>query len=123
MLSHFGAILQSVTEPWKKMFLTFKCLFLLMTQHHLVSALMNESRCVPAVLEVPQRAILLPSVIVKEGYLHKHKAEGTQLLSRFAFKKRYFWLTSETLSYAKTSEWQVSKCQLTKALHSHFGVK
>uniref|UniRef100_A0A8C7YJM8 RAS protein activator like 1 n=1 Tax=Oryzias sinensis TaxID=183150 RepID=A0A8C7YJM8_9TELE len=57
--------------------------------------------------EVPQRAILLPSVIVKEGYLHKHKAEGTQLLSRFAFKKRYFWLTSETLSYAKTSEWQV----------------
>ncbi|XP_011477705.1 rasGAP-activating-like protein 1 isoform X1 [Oryzias latipes] len=59
------------------------------------------------VLEVPQRAILLPSVIVKEGYLHKHKAEGTQLLSRFAFKKRYFWLTSETLSYAKTSEWQV----------------
>ncbi|XP_024131253.1 rasGAP-activating-like protein 1 isoform X2 [Oryzias melastigma] len=59
------------------------------------------------VSEVPQRAILLPSVIVKEGYLHKHKAEGTQLLSRFAFKKRYFWLTSETLSYAKTSEWQV----------------
>ncbi|RVE68470.1 hypothetical protein OJAV_G00092230 [Oryzias javanicus] len=57
--------------------------------------------------EVPQRAILLPSVIVKEGFLHKHKAEGTQLLSRFAFKKRYFWLTSETLSYAKTSEWQV----------------
>uniref|UniRef100_A0A8C3ADG5 RAS protein activator like 1 n=1 Tax=Cyclopterus lumpus TaxID=8103 RepID=A0A8C3ADG5_CYCLU len=46
-------------------------------------------------------------VTVKEGYLHKHKAEGPQLLSRFAFKKRYFWLTSETLSYAKTSDWQV----------------
>uniref|UniRef100_A0A8C3G7R0 RAS protein activator like 1 n=1 Tax=Cyclopterus lumpus TaxID=8103 RepID=A0A8C3G7R0_CYCLU len=45
-------------------------------------------------------------VTVKEGYLHKHKAEGPQLLSRFAFKKRYFWLTSETLSYAKTSDWQ-----------------
>ncbi|MED6255577.1 hypothetical protein ATANTOWER_011585, partial [Ataeniobius toweri] len=56
---------------------------------------------------VPQRAVFMPSVTVKEGYLHKHKAEGPQLLSRFAFKKRYFWLTSETLSYAKTSDWQV----------------
>ncbi|XP_072244417.1 rasGAP-activating-like protein 1 isoform X1 [Leuresthes tenuis] len=59
------------------------------------------------VSEVPQRAVFMPSVTVKEGYLHKHKAEGPQLLSRFAFKKRYFWLTSETLSYAKTSDWQV----------------
>lgn len=49
----------------------------------------------------------MPSVTVKEGYLHKYKAEGPQLLSRFAFKKRYFWLTSETLSYAKTPDWQV----------------
>uniref|UniRef100_A0A665X020 RAS protein activator like 1 n=1 Tax=Echeneis naucrates TaxID=173247 RepID=A0A665X020_ECHNA len=56
---------------------------------------------------VPQRAVFMPSVTVKEGYLHKHKAEGPQLLSRFAFKKRYFWLTSETLSYAKTPDWQV----------------
>ena len=60
-----------------------------------------------AVSEVPQRAVFMPSVTVKEGYLHKHKAEGPQLLSRFAFKKRYFWLTSETLSYAKTPDWQV----------------
>ncbi|XP_031705134.1 rasGAP-activating-like protein 1 isoform X2 [Anarrhichthys ocellatus] len=58
------------------------------------------------VSEVPQRAVFMPSVTVKEGYLHKHKAEGPQLLSRFAFKKRYFWLTSETLSYAKTADWQ-----------------
>ncbi|XP_072770435.1 rasGAP-activating-like protein 1 isoform X2 [Nerophis lumbriciformis] len=56
--------------------------------------------------EMPQRAVFLPSVIVKEGYLQKHKAEGAQLLSRFAFKKRYFWLTSETLSYAKAPDWQ-----------------
>ncbi|XP_013862644.1 rasGAP-activating-like protein 1 isoform X2 [Austrofundulus limnaeus] len=59
------------------------------------------------VSSVPQRAVFMPSVTVKEGYLHKYKAEGPQLLSRFAFKKRYFWLTSETLSYAKTSDWQV----------------
>ncbi|XP_022061351.1 rasGAP-activating-like protein 1 isoform X2 [Acanthochromis polyacanthus] len=59
------------------------------------------------VSEVPQRAVFMPSVTVKEGYLNKHKAEGPQLLSRFAFKKRYFWLTSETLSYAKTPDWQV----------------
>uniref|UniRef100_A0AAX7UB65 RAS protein activator like 1 n=1 Tax=Astatotilapia calliptera TaxID=8154 RepID=A0AAX7UB65_ASTCA len=57
--------------------------------------------------EVPQRAVFMASVTVKEGFLHKHKAEGPQLLSRFAFKKRYFWLTSETLSYAKTPDWQV----------------
>ncbi|XP_037634949.1 rasGAP-activating-like protein 1 [Sebastes umbrosus] len=59
------------------------------------------------VSEVPQRCVFMPSVTVKEGFLHKHKAEGPQLLSRFAFKKRYFWLTSETLSYAKTPDWQV----------------
>ncbi|XP_068617099.1 rasGAP-activating-like protein 1 [Brachionichthys hirsutus] len=55
----------------------------------------------------PQRAEFTSSVTVKEGYLHKHKAEGPQLLSRFAFKKRYFWLTSETLAYAKTPDGQV----------------
>ncbi|XP_029916586.1 rasGAP-activating-like protein 1 [Myripristis murdjan] len=60
-----------------------------------------------SVSKVPHRAVFLPSVIVKEGYLQKHKAEGPQLLSRFAFKKRYFWLTSESLSYAKTPDWQV----------------
>ncbi|XP_076010315.1 rasGAP-activating-like protein 1 [Genypterus blacodes] len=60
-----------------------------------------------SVSEVPQRAVFMPSVTVKEGFLNKHKAEGPQLLSRFAFKKRYFWLTSETLSYAKTPDWQV----------------
>uniref|UniRef100_A0A668AES3 RAS protein activator like 1 n=1 Tax=Myripristis murdjan TaxID=586833 RepID=A0A668AES3_9TELE len=48
-----------------------------------------------------------PPCVLKEGYLQKHKAEGPQLLSRFAFKKRYFWLTSESLSYAKTPDWQV----------------
>uniref|UniRef100_A0A665X0I9 RAS protein activator like 1 n=1 Tax=Echeneis naucrates TaxID=173247 RepID=A0A665X0I9_ECHNA len=56
--------------------------------------------------DIGNRAVFMPSVTVKEGYLHKHKAEGPQLLSRFAFKKRYFWLTSETLSYAKTPDWQ-----------------
>uniref|UniRef100_A0A8C1Z373 RAS protein activator like 1b (GAP1 like) n=1 Tax=Cyprinus carpio TaxID=7962 RepID=A0A8C1Z373_CYPCA len=59
------------------------------------------------VSEAPQRAVFLPSVIVKEGFLQKYKAEGPQLLKRFAFKKRYFWLSSESLSYAKSPDWQV----------------
>lgn len=63
---------------------------------------------------VPQRAVFMPSVTIKEGYLHKHKAEGPQLLSRFAFKKRYFWLTSQTLSYAKSPDWQVSTTPSTE---------
>ncbi|XP_072564109.1 rasGAP-activating-like protein 1 isoform X2 [Paramormyrops kingsleyae] len=53
-----------------------------------------------------QRAPFLPSVTLKEGYLHKRKTEGPQLLTRFAFKKRYFWLNSESLSYAKSPDWQ-----------------
>uniref|UniRef100_A0AAY4CQT2 RAS protein activator like 1 n=1 Tax=Denticeps clupeoides TaxID=299321 RepID=A0AAY4CQT2_9TELE len=60
-----------------------------------------------SVSEVPQRAVFLPSVTVKEGFLQKYKAEGPQLLKRFAFKKRYFWLSSETLSYGKTPDWQL----------------
>lgn len=78
------------------------------TKHPLVPLRLNICfPLLPAASSVPQRAVFMPSVTVKEGYLHKHKAEGPQLLSRFAFKKRYFWLTSETLSYAKTSDWQV----------------
>ncbi len=83
-----------------------------MDEHAIKCALQSVSlhslfQTLSTVSEVPQRAVFMPSVTVKEGYLHKHKAEGPQLLSRFAFKKRYFWLTSETLSYAKTPEWQV----------------
>uniref|UniRef100_A0A674IAL3 RAS protein activator like 1 n=1 Tax=Terrapene triunguis TaxID=2587831 RepID=A0A674IAL3_9SAUR len=53
------------------------------------------------------RTLFHPSVTIKEGYLHKRKAEGLHLLPRFTFKKRYFWLSSETLSYSKSPEWQV----------------
>ncbi|KAL4660398.1 rasGAP-activating-like protein 1 isoform X1 [Arapaima gigas] len=59
------------------------------------------------VSESVQRAVFLPSVTLKEGFLHKHKADSLQLLTRFTFKKRYFWLSSESLSYAKTPDWQV----------------
>uniref|UniRef100_A0A8C3SS35 RAS protein activator like 1 n=1 Tax=Chelydra serpentina TaxID=8475 RepID=A0A8C3SS35_CHESE len=57
--------------------------------------------------EAQPRTLFHPSVTIKEGYLHKHKAEGLHLLPRFTFKKRYFWLSSETLSYSKSPEWQV----------------
>lgn len=78
--------------------------------------------CVPfsvAVSEMPQRAVFLPTVIVKEGYLQKHKAEGAQLLSRFASKKRYFWLTSETLSHAKTPDWQVGSKSFACSIYKY----
>nr|XP_008116879.1 PREDICTED: rasGAP-activating-like protein 1 [Anolis carolinensis] len=48
-----------------------------------------------------------PSATIKEGYLHKRRAEGLPLVSRFTFKKRYFWLSKESLSYSKSPEWQV----------------
>ncbi|XP_053225800.1 rasGAP-activating-like protein 1 isoform X1 [Podarcis raffonei] len=48
-----------------------------------------------------------PSATIKEGYLNKRKAEGLHLVSRFTFKKRYFWLSNESLSYSKSPEWQV----------------
>uniref|UniRef100_A0A8C6YFR1 RAS protein activator like 1 n=1 Tax=Naja naja TaxID=35670 RepID=A0A8C6YFR1_NAJNA len=47
------------------------------------------------------------SDIIKEGYLQKRKAEGVHLVSRFTFKKRYFWLSHESFSYSKSPEWQV----------------
>ncbi|KAJ6659120.1 hypothetical protein lerEdw1_019423 [Lerista edwardsae] len=50
---------------------------------------------------------LHPSAIIKEGYLNKRKADGLHLVSRFTFKKRYFWLSNETLSYSRSPEWQV----------------
>ncbi|XP_053136296.1 rasGAP-activating-like protein 1 isoform X2 [Hemicordylus capensis] len=48
-----------------------------------------------------------PSATIKEGYLNKRRADGLHLVSRFTFKKRYFWLSNETLTYAKSPEWQV----------------
>ncbi|XP_058387447.1 rasGAP-activating-like protein 1 [Diceros bicornis minor] len=54
----------------------------------------------------PARAPVPPSVIVREGYLLKRKDEPSSLATRFAFKKRYFRLSGETLSYSKGPEWQ-----------------
>ncbi|XP_075424958.1 rasGAP-activating-like protein 1 isoform X2 [Ascaphus truei] len=48
-----------------------------------------------------------PSITIKEGFLHKRKAEAVNLVTRFTFKKRYFWLSSQTLSYSKSPDWQV----------------
>lgn len=50
---------------------------------------------------------MAPSVIVREGHLLKRKEESASLATRFAFKKRYFRLSGETLSYSKGPEWQV----------------
>ncbi|KAB1255785.1 RasGAP-activating-like protein 1 [Camelus dromedarius] len=55
----------------------------------------------------PARALVPPSVTVREGYLLKRKEEPTGLASRFAFKKRYFWLSGEMLSYSKSPECQM----------------
>ncbi|XP_011784067.1 PREDICTED: rasGAP-activating-like protein 1 isoform X1 [Colobus angolensis palliatus] len=55
---------------------------------------------------IPARALFPPSAIVREGYLLKRKEEPAGLATRFAFKKRYVWLSGETLSFSKSPEWQ-----------------
>nr|XP_014336611.1 PREDICTED: rasGAP-activating-like protein 1 isoform X3 [Bos mutus] len=55
----------------------------------------------------PARALVPPSMTVREGYLLKRKEEPAGLATRFAFKKRYFRLSGEMLSYSKSPEWQV----------------
>ncbi|XP_040842890.1 rasGAP-activating-like protein 1 isoform X6 [Ochotona curzoniae] len=52
------------------------------------------------------RALVSPSATVREGYLLKRKEEPAGLATRFAFKKRYFWLSGESLSYSKSTEGQ-----------------
>lgn len=44
---------------------------------------------------------------VREGYLLKRKEEPAGLATRFAFKKRYFQLSGEMLSYSRSPECQV----------------
>ncbi|XP_051017552.1 rasGAP-activating-like protein 1 isoform X2 [Acomys russatus] len=51
--------------------------------------------------------LVQPSTIVREGFLLKRKEEPAGLATRFAFKKRYFRLSGQDLSYSKTPEWQV----------------
>lgn len=55
----------------------------------------------------PACALIQPSTIVREGFLLKRKEEPAGLATRFAFKKRYFRLSGQDLSYSKTPEWQV----------------
>ncbi|XP_075390161.1 rasGAP-activating-like protein 1 isoform X1 [Tenrec ecaudatus] len=55
----------------------------------------------------PARVLVPPSVTVREGYLLKRKEESASLATRFTFKKRYFRLSGETLSYSKTPELQM----------------
>ncbi|XP_022406382.1 rasGAP-activating-like protein 1 isoform X2 [Delphinapterus leucas] len=54
----------------------------------------------------PGRALVPPSVTVREGYLLKRKEEPAGLATRFAFKKRYFRLSGEMLSYSRSPECQ-----------------
>ncbi|KAM6052488.1 rasGAP-activating-like protein 1 isoform 2-T2 [Chlamydotis macqueenii] len=56
-------------------------------------------------------ALFHPSATIKEGYLHTRTAGGPALLPRLAFKKRYFWLSAEALTYSKSPEWQV-RCSI-----------
>ncbi|XP_074061904.1 rasGAP-activating-like protein 1 isoform X3 [Macrotis lagotis] len=58
-------------------------------------------------LEAQPRLLFPPSAVIKEGYLHLRKTEAGALVPRFASKKRYFCLSSETFSYSKAPEWQV----------------
>ncbi|XP_010718818.1 rasGAP-activating-like protein 1 isoform X2 [Meleagris gallopavo] len=51
-----------------------------------------------------------PSATIKEGFLHAREAEEPSLLPRFAFKKRYFWLSAQALSYSKSPECQEHSC-------------
>ncbi|XP_021268598.1 rasGAP-activating-like protein 1 isoform X2 [Numida meleagris] len=51
-----------------------------------------------------------PSATIKEGFLHMREAEEPSLLPRFAFKKRYFWLSTQALSYSKSPECQERGC-------------
>ncbi|XP_069877545.1 rasGAP-activating-like protein 1 isoform X3 [Dipodomys merriami] len=54
----------------------------------------------------PTRALVPPSETVREGYLLKRREEQGGLTPRFAFKKRYFWLSGDSLAYAKSPEGQ-----------------
>ncbi|XP_015733875.1 rasGAP-activating-like protein 1 [Coturnix japonica] len=51
-----------------------------------------------------------PSATIKEGFLHTREAEEPSLLPRFAFKKRYFRLSAQALSYSKSPECQEHSC-------------
>ncbi|KAG8504622.1 RasGAP-activating-like protein 1 [Galemys pyrenaicus] len=61
----------------------------------------------------PARVLVPPSVAVREGYLLKRE-EPAALATRFAFKKRYFWLSGETLTYSKSPECQ-TRCLIPVA--------
>ncbi|XP_071789883.1 rasGAP-activating-like protein 1 isoform X1 [Asterias amurensis] len=58
--------------------------------------------------EAQKRSIFHRTVTIKEGILKKRRAEDvTVMITPFTFKKRFFWLSYDSLSYAKHAEDQV----------------
>ncbi|KAM5237742.1 rasGAP-activating-like protein 1 [Ctenodactylus gundi] len=52
------------------------------------------------------RALVPPSATLREGFLLRRQDEPSGLGTRFAFKKRYFRLSGETLTCSKGPGWQ-----------------
>ncbi|XP_077864810.1 rasGAP-activating-like protein 1 [Saccoglossus kowalevskii] len=57
--------------------------------------------------ELQQRSVFHHSMTIKEGYVRKRRGEDIAVVTPFTFKKRYFWLSNENLSYAKEPEIEV----------------
>ncbi|XP_022103860.1 rasGAP-activating-like protein 1 isoform X3 [Acanthaster planci] len=57
--------------------------------------------------EAQKRSIFHRTTTIKEGPLKKRRAEDVSVITPFTFKKRYFWLSYDSLSYAKHAEDQV----------------
>lgn len=71
----------------------------------------KNSHFVSVVLEMGRRrSVFHPSVTIKQGYLWKRRMDKIYFVNSFTFKKRYFWLKYDCISYAKKPSDQVSHC-------------
>jgi hypothetical protein len=57
-----------------------------------------------------RRSVFHPSIVVNQGYLFKKRWNECKHFKNMTFKKRYFWIKYDSVSYAKKPTDQV--CEL-----------
>ena len=57
--------------------------------------------------EAQKRSVFQQNLTIKEGHLKKKRGDKLSVVTPFTFKRRYFWLSYDNISFAKLPEDEV----------------
>ncbi|XP_072034910.1 rasGAP-activating-like protein 1 isoform X2 [Amphiura filiformis] len=66
--------------------------------------------------EAQKRSVFQQNLTIKEGFLKKKRGENISVVTPFTFKRRYFWLSYDNISFAKLPEDEVRNTIQTNSI-------